>query len=250
MISARPALEMARSERGISRPLALLARPASGSPEARVNSTGLDTVGKETIYTRLADIQDLGYRTPPGIDRRTLPNHNLRPNISTYSFDGKPRVSVMWDMGNGGSTSQSPAAAWGNGGTMEVSWPDVLRRLYEAVELPGSISDYHNAIWRTFDALWDRRRQDPDILPELERLCLLDLKLMEFLPEMARVSPDHMPQMVHVPATRHLIRLYEREGFVADALEIARRGVALGQEPAEAQRLVARLRDLEAEDAA
>ena len=205
---------------------------------------------KEIVYTRLADMQALGYKTPPGIDRRTLPNHNLRPNISTYSFDGKPRVSVMWDMGNGGSTSQSPAAAWGNFGSMDIPWPDVLRRLFEALELPGSVSDYHIAIWRTFDALWDRRRQDPDILPELERLCLLDLKLMEFLPEMARVSPDHMPQMVHVPATRHLIRLYEREGFLAEAIEIARRGVALGQDPAEAQRLEARFRDLEAEDAA
>lgn len=250
MISARTAIEMARRERGIARPVALKTRPLSGFPDAMVDPTGLDNMGKETVYTRLADMQELSYKTPPGIDRRTLPNHNLRPNISTYSFDGKPRVSVMWDMGNGGSTSQSPAAAWGNFGSMDIPWPDVLRRLFEALELPGSVSDYHTAIWRTFDALWDRRRQDPDILPELERLCLLDLKLMEFLPEMARVSPDHMPQMVHVPATRHLIRLYEREGFVAEALEIARRGVALGQEPAEAQRLEARLRDLEAEDAA
>src|SRR5207245_3306124 len=114
----------------------------------------------------------------------------LRPNISTYSINGKSRVSVMWDMGNGGSTSQSPAAAWGNFGPMDIPWPAVLRRLFEALELPGSVSDYHTAIWRTFDALWDRRRQDPDILPELERLCLLDLKLMELLPEMPRVSPD------------------------------------------------------------
>jgi hypothetical protein len=48
----------------------------------------------------------------------------------------------------------------------------------------------------------------------------------------------------------NLIRLYEREGFIAEALEIARRGVALGQEPDEVQRLEACLRDLEAEDVA
>jgi hypothetical protein len=215
-----------------------------------VDPTGQDDVGKENIYNRLAEIQALGYETPPGIDRRTLPKHNLRPRISTYSFDGKKSTYVSWDIGNGVSTSQSPASDWAISGTPDAPWPDVLRRLFEALELPGSASDYHHAIWRTADGLWDRRRQDPDILPEVERLCLLDLKLMELLPEIARVSPDHIPHMVHVPATRHLIRLYEREGFIVEALEIARRGVVLGQEPAEAQRLEARLQDLEAEDAA
>lgn len=216
-----------------------------------MDPTGQDDVGKETTYTRLADFEALGYQTPPGIDRRTLPKHDLRPNVSTYSsFDGKPRVSVMWDAGNGVSTSQSPAAAWGNFGPMDIPWPDVLRRLFEALELPGSISDYHIAIRRTYDALWDRRRQDPEVLPELERLCLLDLRLMEIVPELARHSDDYMPHVANVPSIRHLIRLYEREGFIAEAIDIARRGVALGQEPAEAQRLEARLKDLEAEDAA
>lgn len=215
-----------------------------------MNPTGPNNVGKEMTYTRLADFKALGYQSPPGIDRRKLPKHDLRPNVSTYSFDGKPRVSVMWDMGNGGSTSQSPAVAWGNFGPMDIPWPDVLRRLFEALELPGSISDYHHAIRLTYDALWERRRQDPDVLPELERLCLLDLRLMEIVPDLARYSDDYMPHMVSVPSIRHLIRLYEREGFIAEAIDIARRGVALGQEPAEVRRLETRLKDLEAEDAA
>lgn len=207
-------------------------------------------MGKETIYTRLADIQGLGYQTPPGIDRRALPGHNMRPRISKSSFDGKDRIYTYWDMGNGGSTSQSPASEWMNSGTADVPWRDVLRRLQEALELPGSASDYHQAIWRMADDFWELRRRDPDILAELERLCLLDLKLMELVPDLARVSPDYMPLMIHIPSIRHLIRIYEREGFLADAIDIARRGVALGIEPTELQRLESRIQELEAEDAA
>jgi hypothetical protein len=205
---------------------------------------------KETVYTRLSDIPGVGYETPPGIDRRTLPNHDLRPNISTYSFDGKPTISVMWDAGNGVSTSQSPAMAWVNAAYREPLWPDMLRMTFEALELPGNAYDYHSAIRQASNALWERRRQDSDILPELERLCLLDLRLAETLPELVRPTEERLPYFVHLPAVGYLIRLYEREGFIAEALAIGRRGVALGQDPAEVERLEACLRELEAEDAA
>ena len=117
-------------------------------------------------------------------------------------------------------------------------------------ELPGSASDYHFALLRATEVLWGRRRQEPEILPELERLCLLDIKLIEARPEIARGERgDGASFGLYVPAFEYLVRLYEREGLVEDALHVARRGAAFGRGPAEAERLEARLRDLESEDA-
>lgn len=204
-------------------------------------------MGNDAFYARLAEIQGIGHETPPGIERDALPHRDLRPKTSTVTYGGKQVSYVSWHLGNV-ITSQSPASAWATSGDPKSSWPDLLRRLFEALELPGSVADYHQVILRAFDALWERRREDPDILPEVERLCLLDLKLMEIHPDLTRVFPN-TSHMVHVPATAYLIRLYEREGSIAEALDVARRGVDLGQEPSESHRLEALLRDLEAEDA-
>jgi hypothetical protein len=157
---------------------------------------------------------------------------------------------VFWDMPNRVSTTQSPAASWASSGSPDASWPDVLRRLYESLELPGSASDYHFAILRTTEDLWNRRRQDPDVLPEVECLCLLDIKLVETLPGVGLSSAEDEPIILYIPAFGYLVRLYEREGFIEDALQIARRGTALGQKSDEEQRLETLLRELEAEDVA
>lgn len=206
-------------------------------------------MSKEQIFAGLSKVPGVGYECPPGIDRRALPRVNARPRISTSRLEGKPRTYVSWDLPGGGCTSQSPTSDWATSGPEDAPWPDVVRRLHEALELPGSGSDYHFALLSTTDVLWGRCRQDPDVLPVLERLCLLDIKLLEARPEIARVEREDDESFgLHVPAFGYLIRLYEQEGMIEDALRIARRGTALGQRPADVERLEARLRDLEAED--
>lgn len=205
-------------------------------------------MGKITIFTRLADIKALGYVGPPDIDRRSLPYHDLQPKVSTSNFTGKEKSFVSWNLGNGVTASQSPASAWAISETRGVKLSDILRRFYEALELPGSAADYHDIIWRTAEALWDWRRDEPEVLVELERLWLLDLKLVETLHDMALNLEEELPYVTYVRATIHLIQLYEREGYISEALEVARRGAALGQVSGEVDRLEMLLKDLAAED--
>lgn len=212
--------------------------------------SGRDVVSKEQIFAGLAQVPGVGYKCQPGIDRQALARVNAKPRISTYDFDGKPRTCVSWELPGGVTTSQSPASAWATSGAEDDLWPNAVRKLYEALELPGSASDYHFALLRTTEVLWGRRRQDPEVLPELERLCLLDIMLLEARPEIARgETGDGQSYGLYVPAFGYLVRLYEQEGLIEDALDIARRGTALGQGPAEVERLKARLKDMEAEHA-
>lgn len=87
------------------------------------------------------------------------------------------------------------------------------------------------------------------MLPEIERLCLLDIKLVETRPETVRDPVGGREVTLRVPSFSRLIRLYEREGFIEEALDIARRAAALGQGTVDLQRLEARLQELNAEDA-
>jgi hypothetical protein len=205
-----------------------------------------------TWYRRLADVPSVGYVPPPDVDRRRVPKHDLEPRIDSYDFDGERHRSLWWKKGDS-QTGQSPAAerAQGEGGDpREVSTPDLLRRLQEALELPGRPSDYHFAIMRACEDLWLRRREEPDVLPELERLCLLDIALLEAVPDIIRkVGNREVLPPLSAPAFSKLIYLYERNGLLEDALAIARRGAALGQSGGDVERLSQRIASLLAEDA-
>lgn len=204
-----------------------------------------------TWYPRLADIPSIGYVTPAGIDRRKLPKHDLEPQIESYEFDGVRRRYLLWKKVEG-QTSQSPAAEWGqwSDDSRALTTPDLLRRLHEALELPGRPSDYHFAILPVYGQLWQRRREEPDVLPEMERLCLLDVALLEKMAEIPhKVGGRDIEPPLQSPAFLNLVRLYERNGFLDDALAIAKRGAALGACPGEVERLIERIASLQAEDA-
>ena len=53
-----------------------------------------------------------------------------------------------------------------------------IRRLYEALALPGILSDYHFAIMGTCAAIWLQRREFPELLVDFEQLCLLDIRIV------------------------------------------------------------------------
>jgi hypothetical protein len=98
------------------------------------------------IFSRLGDIPGFGYEGHPDVDRRGLPRQNDSPIIRTYSSEGGPVTSVWWDLPNGGGTSQSPASARASFDDRGATPSQVLRGLYESLELPGSASDYHFAL--------------------------------------------------------------------------------------------------------
>jgi hypothetical protein len=121
----------------------------------------------------------------------------------------------------------------------------VLQELYEVLELPGQLSDYRFAIQGAYTTIYERRREDLAMLEEVERLCWLEIELLEAYPGVVEYEPG--PRVL---AYEGLASLYETEGDFAGALEVAERGMRLGQEylATQVDGLRARLAELEAED--
>jgi|SRR5581483_7690150 len=198
--------------------------------------------------SRLGDLSGVGYVSPPAVERRKLPQHDAKPRVATFSYSGKHETSLMWKTGDG-ETSQSPASAWFSADDpRKISTADMLHRLYEALELPGVASDYHFALLQAYDILWSRRRREPGVLPELERLCLLNIHLVEQRPDIIHMPVQDEEFTARVPAFHYLVFLYEQEGAISDALDIARRAAAAGQDLSDLDRLEQRVAALEEED--
>jgi hypothetical protein len=198
-------------------------------------------------YDRLASVPGVGFEGHPDVDRRALPQYNVKPTVNTFEFDGKTHRSLSWKTRDG-STSQSPAAAWASSDLDSLEGDQVIRRMYQAVELPGTVSDYHFAMLGTYQLLWARRNREPELLPELERIMLLDISLVEAQSASIAFEVQGETTMPSVPAFHHLVSLYEREGFFHEALDIAKRAVKAGQSSADEERLIEQIAQLEAED--
>jgi hypothetical protein len=198
-------------------------------------------------YERLAAVPGVDYAGHPNVDRRELPHHNTKPFIERFEFDGRTREALLWKLG-AGLTSQSPAAARLSSDARDDTVAGRVRRLYEALELPGTVADYHFALLGTYEAMWAQRRRQPELLPELEQILLLDVRLVEAQAD--RIASDRQGErmMPRVPAFARLVSLYEREGFLHEALAIAKLAARFDQGSADEERLEARLAQLEAED--
>jgi hypothetical protein len=197
-------------------------------------------------YRRLVDVPGVPYAGSSPVDRTKLDGHDFEPEVHEFEFDGKVRRSLSWPSAGGGSTSASPVHQRAFGGDKASAHVE-LRRLEETLELPGELPDYHFAIQGTAQTVFDGRRQDFALLEEVERLCLLDIALIEAHPYVAEYEPG---KFFRVVGYELLMRLYEGEGYFAEALEVAERSARLGQEYSldRAERLQARLAELEAED--
>jgi hypothetical protein len=201
-------------------------------------------------YERFGNVPGMAYAGHPDIDRRRLPDHDAKPSVESFVFDGNTQRSLSWKTSDG-STSQSPAAGWRTEEEpRKIPSSRIFRRLYEALELPGTASDYHFAMLGAYESLWSRRKREPEILTELEKILLLDVSLFEAYGE----SIGHVVQgekfVPRVPAFQYLITLYEREGFLHEALDIAKRAAKAGQDPSDEQRLTERIAEVQAEDEA
>lgn len=197
-------------------------------------------------FRRLADVPGVSYVGSSTVDRTKLDGHDLEPEVQEFEFDSKARRSLSWPLEGGSSTSASPVHRRAFSES-KASPATELRRLEETLELPGKLSDYHFAIQGACQRVFDGRRQDFALLGEVERLCWLDVSLIEAYPEVAEYEPG---KFFRVVGYELLMRLYEGEGYFAEALEVAERSALLGQEHSldRAQRLRKRLAELEAED--
>lgn len=204
----------------------------------------------EPIWTRcLAELPGIEYLRPENIEQPRLKARAATPEIHRHTFDGKEHFSLWWATPEGG-TSASPASRWfSRREPGKVSIEETLDNLYHGLEYPGTPSDYHFAIQNTHEVLWKRRGEDPAAVSAVERLCLLDLRLIEAYPNMLRLEYDEEARYVVVWAFERLIKLYERAGDIEAALDVARRAQRFGQDGGAVERLEAKIDALRAEAA-
>jgi hypothetical protein len=201
-------------------------------------------------FRRFAEVPGVKYSGAPSVNRSRLPEHNATPEISTFRFEGKQHISIMWPTSEG-STSASPAHRWQTQPRPnETKGQTTLRQLHETLELPGIVSDYHFAIQNCHQALWKQRRDEPWVLAEIERLCWLDIQLVEVQPAFAALEREDTTQFIAILAFGQLIRLYEREGNLYEALAVAHRAERFNQGKIYLENLQPRIAQLESEGAA
>jgi len=133
-------------------------------------------------FRRFGDIPGVTYEPPSGVDRRRLSGHDAVPETQVFDFEGKRRETLRWPAGGGGG-SASPAHGRAFGDSRDASTADLLKNVYQGLELPGEPSDYHFLIQGCADELWGRRRQEPKVLGEVEKLCWLDVQLIQARPD-------------------------------------------------------------------
>lgn len=200
-------------------------------------------------FPRLADIPGIGYSGELGVVRTRLPGYNAKPTVEVYTYDGKQREILWWTAGEG-KTTTSPARQYFSGHALRDETSEtVIKHLKEALELPGQPADYHFSILGCIEELWawKRRRREPWLLVEIEQFCLLDIRLIEALPEIIEFKQRGEKHYASVPAFSHLIHLYEREGFLEDALEVARRAARFNPDFSKLQELEQRIAELVSE---
>lgn len=215
-------------------------------------------------FRRLAEVPGIEYECRANIDRSLLPEYDAIPEIGTYKsfLNGKiddylhnyinNRINISWKTTED-STSASPALRWQRLEPqlrLDETIPQaVLRRLIETLELPGILSDYHYALQSCHELLWQHRRKELWIIAEIERLCLLDIQLVE-----VQNSISVEREIDFSFGWKRLIQLYEREGNIHEAFAIAQRGDIFYQDRTKYERktlsasLQPRLTQFEAED--
>jgi hypothetical protein len=190
-------------------------------------------------YRRFGDVPGISYETPEGLSVKRLPGFGAAPAVHRLGDS----ESLWW--GNG---SQSPAAARASydDGNPDAAW--IIRRLQEALELPGTASDYHFALAGGADSLYARRLRDPAALPAVEWFCWLDVQLIEARPEAFLVEPGQRADYYRFSALSRLITIYSTEGYLREALAYAEKAERFGQGEGRVEKLRERIALIEAED--
>lgn len=216
----------------------------------------------EKWYRRLAEVPRIQYEPDPSIDRTKLPGHEAVPAIHQYEFDGRLHESLHWPMKDG-STSASPSHCWETKPRKgESESKRTLRQLRECLELPGKLTDYHFAIQNCHNTLEGFAREEPWVFEEVERLCWLDIRLISEYPEtitlepiviadkeLAKIAAERRGErrFFSVSAFHHLMGMYEREGYLREALEVAKIAERFEQCSGKVEEILERLDRIDAE---
>lgn len=193
-------------------------------------------------FRRFEDIPGVLYTLREQIDRSSLLGCEDVPEVHTFCFDGQPKETLWWPARSGGlGGSASPAhyrAFSAFRDTRDVPAAALLRNVSEGLELPGESTDYHFLIQGCAAELWSRCRKEPHLVGEVERLCWLDIGLIQARPDAASDVTDGERHFYSITGFWTLIELYERKGDLAEALKVAEIAAAHGQCEDARQRLL------------
>jgi len=193
-------------------------------------------------FRRFADIPGITYTPASPIARTSLLGHDATPTVESFTMDGEHHTSLTWEIPNG-TTSMSPAKQHDR---PDDSTPALLRYIDEVLELPGEASDYHFALQNVIETLW--KRHEPPTLSDIERLCWANINLIEAAPEAIQVDDaEGERSFVGVQVFFILMRIYQREGFLVEAVKVAKLAHRFGQGDDDLQELRERLAALESD---
>ena len=205
-------------------------------------------MGTTRWYPRYGDVPGIDHTTPVGVDRSRLAGHDAVPTVQVLDFNGRRNESLWWPT-KGGSSTQSPARAYETSRSSEnLLSRNLIHTLYEALELPGILTDYHFAIQGCAEKLWKRRRHEPNLLSDFETICWLDVHLLEACPDQFLLNDGDANFWPVMLSFGFLIRLYTREGYLHEAFDVATRATHFQQYQPEQDSLKQRIAALVAEE--
>lgn len=170
-------------------------------------------------YARMGDIPGIRFGGSPGVDRARLADAHVRPSIR-YGH-------LVWPSPPGEPVA-SPVHRRAYGGLSSLDYGDLLRWVWEGLELPGEPADYHFLLQGAVEELWSRRRAHPEGLPFVEVFAYADLALIEAAPESVAVDEAPSRGFLHIATLDRLLTVLEREGALWEALALSRRAQRFG----------------------
>jgi hypothetical protein len=197
-------------------------------------------------YPRLGDVPGVAYETPAGFSPETLPGYGLTPERSTsgHSLWWKSRPAHTDDPHEEEEiiTSESPASAYAMSYGGHASGARIVERLQGALELPGTATDYHFALAAAVENLYAIRATEPAMLETVERLCWLDIQLIEARPAaFLWETPEGARAYYSFPTFSRLITLYSTEGYLREALAVIERARPFDQSQQHREKVLGRI---------
>ncbi len=182
-------------------------------------------------FSRLADVPKLGYPGHPTIDRTQLKGHDVVAKREFYEHweDGSRQETLMWQRGDEEGSGSPAFSHWMNfenrSQNREETAMQVLQRAFEALELPGTLNDYHHILEGICSDLWRFRKAEPRGIKFIDQFACLDLSLVEKYPKLY----EHLDLEfgTALRSVEQLIEINLREGKLEEALSLAERSLAV-----------------------
>jgi hypothetical protein len=125
----------------------------------------------------------------------------------------------------------------------------IVQRVPEALELPGTASDYHHLLVFAADSLYKLRFSDPTALSAAERFSWLDVDLIEARPAVLIFETgEGTDKYSNFSTFSTLITLYSTDGYLREALAVAEKGERFDQTEGQREEILRRISAIEAEN--